>query len=272
MEPSLEAPQSINVRERLIEATIRILAEDGPSAVKARTVASASGLSTMVLYTHFGGVPELLAAVIDQGFRKLADAFSRVEVTDDPVADLCSMALTTRQQARANPHLYDLMFGRPVPAFAPDEDAQEIADATFQPLVAGVQRCLDAGVFIGDDAERIAFHLWAMSHGMVSLELAGHLPAEDADTAYEEALVLSSWPSRIRDQLPHNPNVRPFRPGRVQRMQSRVSLLQLPRLLRRGPGFKGKGYRSRLQLCSALPCCGFQSQICCQVKHLRSPR
>src|SRR5947209_3190795 len=45
----------------------------------------------------------------------------------------------------------------------------------------------------GDNAERIAFHLWAVSHGMVSLELAGHRPA-DADVAYEESLVLSSWP------------------------------------------------------------------------------
>ena len=43
---------------------------------------------------------------------------------------------------------------------------------------------------------RIAFHLWAVSHGMVSLELAGHLPDDAAarETAYEEALVLSSWP------------------------------------------------------------------------------
>ena len=115
---------------------------------------------------------------------------------DDPLEAMTRYGRAYRAAALANPHLYDLMFGRPVPAFAPDEEAQATADATFRPLVAGVQRCLDAGVLIGDDAERIAFHLWAVSHGMVSLELAGHLPADAAarDQAYEESLVFSSWP------------------------------------------------------------------------------
>ena len=64
------------VPERLVEAAIRLLAEQGPSAIKARTVASAAGLSTMVVYSHFGGIPELTRAVIDQGFKELDAAFS----------------------------------------------------------------------------------------------------------------------------------------------------------------------------------------------------
>src|SRR5207253_3756995 len=100
-----------DVPERVVQATIRLLAEHGPSAIKARTVASASGLSTMAVYHHFGGIAELIRAVVDQGFKELGKAFSRVPVTDDPLADLFAMALTTRQVARENPHLYDLMFG-----------------------------------------------------------------------------------------------------------------------------------------------------------------
>ena len=45
--------------ERVVQATIRLLAEQGPSAIKARTVASASGLSTMAVYHHFGGIAGL---------------------------------------------------------------------------------------------------------------------------------------------------------------------------------------------------------------------
>src|SRR6267154_6495648 len=99
------------VPERLIEAAIRLLAEQGPSAIKARTVASATGLSTMVVYSHFGGIPELTRAVIDQGFKELDAAFTRLPVTDDAIADLAVQALTCRRVARDNPHLYDLMFG-----------------------------------------------------------------------------------------------------------------------------------------------------------------
>ena len=102
---------SRSVPERLVRATVKLLAEQGPSAIKARTVASASGLSTMVVYSHFGGIPELIRAVADHGFKELGRAFSQVPVTEDPVADLFAMALTCRRIARANPHLYDLMFG-----------------------------------------------------------------------------------------------------------------------------------------------------------------
>src|SRR5436189_5708467 len=103
-------PTPDGVPERVVQATIRLLAEQGPSAIKARTVASASGLSTMAVYHHFGGIAELMRAVVDQGFKELDKAFSRVPVTDDPLADLFGMALTTRRVAGENPHLYDLMF------------------------------------------------------------------------------------------------------------------------------------------------------------------
>src|SRR5437016_12243213 len=97
--------------ERVVQATIRLLAEQGPSAIKARTVASASGLSTMAVYHHFGGIAELIGAVADRGFPELDRAFSQVPVPEDPVADLFAMALETRRIARAHPHLYDLRLG-----------------------------------------------------------------------------------------------------------------------------------------------------------------
>src|ERR1700756_682258 len=99
------------VPERLIQAAIRLLAEQGPSAIRARTVASAAGLSTMVVYHHFGGIPELTRAVVEHGFKELDDALSRLPVTDDPITDLAVQALTCRRVAHENPHLYDLMFG-----------------------------------------------------------------------------------------------------------------------------------------------------------------
>ena len=80
------------VPERVVRATIGLLAEEGPSAIKARTVASASGVSTMAVYHHFGGIAELMRAVVDHGFKELDKAFSRVPVTEDPLAVLFAMA------------------------------------------------------------------------------------------------------------------------------------------------------------------------------------
>jgi AcrR family transcriptional regulator len=168
------------VRERLIQATIRLLAEQGPSAIKARTVASATGLSTMVLYSYFGGIPELTLAVIDQGFNELEAAFAQLPVTDDPVTDLAVQALTCRQVARANPHLYDLMFGLSTRAtYRPLQDSETRTSgrstafqAAYARVVDACRRLVESGRVRGQDPEVVAAQLWSVVHGFITLELA----------------------------------------------------------------------------------------------------
>lgn len=128
------------------------------------------------------------------GFERLGAAMSEaVEGVDDPLAALSELGYAYRRVARANPHLYDLMFGRPVASFEPDAEAKGVAEASYRPLVDAVQRCMDAGAMIAGDAERVASYLWAVTHGMVSLELAGQLKG-DADSAYTDALIFSTTP------------------------------------------------------------------------------
>ena len=168
------------VPERLVQTTIKLLAEQGPSAIKARAVASEAGMSTMAVYHHFGGIPELIRAVVDHGYRELDRAFSQLPVTDDPVVDLFAMALTTRRIARANPHLYDLMFGlstrasyRPVsevrlsgrsPAFR----------AAYAHLLEACNRLVASGRVEPAPPDVIAAALWSFVHGYITLELADH--------------------------------------------------------------------------------------------------
>ena len=85
------------------------------------------------------------------------------------------------------------------PVGAPVKLAANRPDAAYQPLVDGVQRCLDAGQMRGTPAERIALHLWSVSHGMVSLELAGHLDVADPAAAYVESLVYAGLPFVVPD-------------------------------------------------------------------------
>lgn len=183
------------VSERLVEATVRLLAEQGPSAIKARSVAAASGLSTMVVYSRFGGIAELTHAVIDHGFRELGRAFSRVPVTDDPIADLCALALTCRQVARANPHLYDLMFGlstratyRPQPDSEAGRDVRSDAFRNVRAHLAGAcQRLVGSGRIGHHQPDAVAAQLWSYVHGFITLELSEHF-AEFDDPVVEVLL------------------------------------------------------------------------------------
>jgi AcrR family transcriptional regulator len=177
-----EAESPYDVPTRLIATTIRLLADEGPSAIKARTVANASGLSTMVVYSHFGGIPELLDAVIEEGFQQLGASFAEISVTDDPLADLCSIALQTRLSARQNPHLYDLMFGLSKRAtYRPLKDRAELQSgsspgflAAFEHVVASCARLVEWGRVDDRDPRILAGQLWSTVHGFITLELADH--------------------------------------------------------------------------------------------------
>ncbi|MGI3222753.1 TetR/AcrR family transcriptional regulator [Streptomyces sp. GTA36] len=178
-----------NVPDRLVRAAIGLLAKQGPSAIKARTVASASGLSTMVVYSHFGGIPELMRAVADQGFKELGAAFAQVPVTEDPIAELFAMALTCRRVARENPHLYDLMFGLSTRAtYRPLSDADHLLSghspafrAAHAHVTAACERLVGAGRVEQQEPEVIAAQLWSLVHGYITLELAEHfVEFEDA--------------------------------------------------------------------------------------------
>lgn len=181
--------------ERLVQAAVGLLAEQGPSALKVRAVASASGLSTMVVYSHFGGIPELMRAVADHGFKELGAAFGRVPVTEDPIADLFAMALTCRRQARENPHLYDLMFGLSTRAtYRPLPDADRRLSGHSQAfreahahVTAACERLVRSGRIERQEPEAIAAQLWSYVHGYITLELAEHFV--EFDDAVAQVLV-----------------------------------------------------------------------------------
>ncbi|MFF4508752.1 TetR/AcrR family transcriptional regulator [Streptomyces sp. NPDC001401] len=171
-----------DAQERLVQAAIGLLAEQGPSAIKARTVASASGLSTMVVYSHFGGIPELMSAVADHGFKELGRAFAQVPVTEDPIAELFAMALMCRRMAHENPHLYDLMFGLSTRAtYRPLSDADlrlSGRSPAFREahahVAAACERLVRSGRGRQQRPEVIAAQLWSFVHGYITLELAEH--------------------------------------------------------------------------------------------------
>jgi AcrR family transcriptional regulator len=210
------------VPERVVQATIGLLAEQGPSAIKARTVASASGLSTMAVYHHFGGIAELIRAVVDHGFKELDKAFSQVPVTVDPLADLYAMALTTRQLARDNPHLYDLMFGlstrratyRPLP----DSDVRPSGrspafQGAYVHVAEACARLVGSGRVRQLEPEVLAAQLWSFVHGFITLELAEHFVEVDDPVAQVLQpmgvnLVVGLGDARERAQASHEAGAR----------------------------------------------------------------
>src|ERR1700758_4490352 len=150
-----------NVRAELLHAAVAILNEDGPDALQTRKIAGAAGTSTMAVYTHFGGMPALIAAVAEEGLRQF-DAAMTMPPTSDPVADLMATGIAYRRYAIERPHMYRLMFGSTsahgINAPAPTVLTLTLPETTapspsFAHVVRGVPRSMQAGRIGGSPAD-----------------------------------------------------------------------------------------------------------------------
>ena len=163
-------PADPRLRTALIEAAARLVAEEGRSALSTRRLAAEVGASTMAVYTHFDGMEELSGAVAKEGFDRLASELDAIDQTDDPVADVAAQGVAYFLNGLTNSHIYRLMF---------QAHREKIGESTFQRLVSGVARAVEAGRFEGDP-EELATQLWAMAHGIVTLYLDGVLDLDEA--------------------------------------------------------------------------------------------
>jgi AcrR family transcriptional regulator len=163
------------LRMALVETAARLIAEEGSPGLSLRRLAAEVGTSTMAIYTHFGGMTELRQAVRREGFARLAAHLAQVGMTTDPVADLGLLGWRYYLNATTNPHLYRALFMEHV-----DVGEQAIGLETFQSLVDGVDRCIRADRFRPADPFDLAMQLWSSSHGIVALQLAGLITADQA--------------------------------------------------------------------------------------------
>jgi AcrR family transcriptional regulator len=173
---SRDANANNGMRPALIEAAARLIATEGAAGLTLRRVAEEVGTSTMAIYTHFGGMPELRRAVRREGFALLVARAAQLGESEDPVADVAGLGLAYHQLAMSNPHLYRAMYMEQ-PLDAADAAA---GSETFDVLAAAMQRCIDSERLHSGDARELATQFWAVGHGAITLQMAQLLSPEEA--------------------------------------------------------------------------------------------
>ncbi|MFC7331320.1 TetR/AcrR family transcriptional regulator [Marinactinospora rubrisoli] len=158
------------VRTLLIERAAHLLRIREP--ITLRSLVAGTGVSTMAIYTHFGGMDGMWRALRQEGFTRLAGRFATVAPSGDPVHDLAALVAAYLDNALEQPDLYRVMFD----ATFELEDLKA-ADATLEHLVQAARRARDTGRFRADvDPLELAIQSWAIGHGLVSLVANGPLP------------------------------------------------------------------------------------------------
>lgn len=168
-------PARPEIRRLLIERAASMLARR--ETVTLRSLVADTDVSSMAVYTYFGGMPGLWGAVRQEGFTRLARRLASLDTTDDPVADLAAISRAYARSATASPHLYRVMFDGAAPL--PDPVA---ADATFDVMHAALRRCVEAGRLAADlDVTSTAYQFWTAGHGVCNLVCSGVLGEEAVD-------------------------------------------------------------------------------------------
>lgn len=181
------------LRTGILDSAGRALTANGPHGLSLRAIAADAGTSTSAVYSLFGGKPELVHALYTEAFRRFREHLVRVPETEDPLEDLIRLGVAYRRNALENPHLYSIMFGRPVPGFEPGADACETGSGAFDVLRGVVRRAVSCGL-IHEPTEQATMRAWALVHGLVSLELADAVPPDVAATVDYEAALRAAFP------------------------------------------------------------------------------
>ncbi len=162
-----------NLREALLEAARQLTAERGPHGFTMLEAAKAAGVSASAPYRHFKDRDAMLAELCKRGFALFGERLAGSGGLD-------RMGAAYLAFAREEPGLYGAMFEWRAAKSAPDGDA-------FGTLVGAIAARLPPGVD-AQSARLRALQVWAMSHGVASLERAGMPPPGSGAPAPEVVL------------------------------------------------------------------------------------
>ncbi|WP_112664386.1 TetR/AcrR family transcriptional regulator [Microvirga flavescens] len=170
-----------NLKEALIEAAQRFIAERGLGGFTLADAAKLVGVTPAALYRHFRGRDALVAEVAFRGFKDLGERLGRALAGEGtPLERFTRMGEAYLTFAEQEPGYYLAMFS---PQVSEGEKApkQPVApgvrppETAFDFLVRALSETFPSG-FKDVDVRFIALEVWALSHGIATLDAAGQLP------------------------------------------------------------------------------------------------
>jgi AcrR family transcriptional regulator len=166
------AESAAATRRSLIDAAGQLLDLGGPDAVTLREVGARAGVSRGAPYGHFADKESLLTVVASESWERVGDEIQALR--RDPglsAADKLRGALGVLiAVGRRQPHLYQLMFLTPAGDPAAVVRAAGRTQDEFLAIVAAL---------VGEKPARLyGALLFTSAHGIIGMEVSGHLTAE----------------------------------------------------------------------------------------------
>lgn len=195
-------PHGPTRRERFRALTLREIKDaargqmehgGGAGALSLKALAAQLGMAGPSLYRYVASRDELLTELLVEAYTELADALEAAVADREltPAQRLREYARAYRRWGLGRPAMYELVFGTPVPGYAaPEESTRPAARRALVALVvvlaelrdptadrAALTRWAQTLGPTDQDASTLllAVQTWSRLHGVLSLELRGHL-------------------------------------------------------------------------------------------------
>lgn len=158
-----------DLRQALIDATHQLLIEKGPDQLSLADACRLAGVSTAAPYKHFRDKLEILEAIVEQGFARLAE--KSVEAArakgEGSLEGVIAMGQAYLKFAVEETAVFRLMFGQNS-ALKQAQDVQTEGRACFSHVIEQVGFYCQRNNCEGDP-RFIALQLWTFVHGAACL-------------------------------------------------------------------------------------------------------
>lgn len=201
--------------QEIMAVALRLLDEGGPDAVALRAIAREMGMTAGAIYGYYATRDELISTLIAEVYSALLDQVESARdaiPVDDPGGRIIAWGEAVRRWAVARPAEFRLIYGDPVPGYQPPPGGPAaaaqlractglvgLAAAAWphapgrgpgQPEFAWTDFDADLVEHVRADFPQLppaglalALRMWGRMHGLVALEVYGHLRPQSQDPA-----------------------------------------------------------------------------------------
>ena len=171
-----------DLRRDLLDAALRVVATEGPSAVNLRALARDIGVSHAAPANHFADKAAVFTAIAQEGFELLGQAMAAAAEAVGPgrpdserfdAVGQAYMHFAVNHRAH-----FEVMWRNDLLRHD-DPGLQAAGQATFDQLINGVRAAQQGGWAAGADERSVAYLSWAAVHGLAALWLGGPLASQD---------------------------------------------------------------------------------------------
>lgn len=155
-----------DARRSILDSATDLLRRDGAQGLTMRRVAARSGCAAPTLYHYFRDKTALLDAMLEAAFSELLAELDRLPAARDPATELRAQCLAIVRFCLANPVHFRLMSEA-----RPDDAPPLSAHAQSQQRLERPLSALAEAGRLRAERETTAQSLWALLHGLVSIQI-----------------------------------------------------------------------------------------------------